>query len=173
MTDLAGTGVAATDPFIEVRRWSTIAPRPAVGTAYGSLEPPYRRRKQRRSFSGMEPGLLPYTICAFSGERVRRHGVVWCVVTKNKALKGLLVLAACSVPLVSQTVPAADAGPTVSKDSLLLNAYTLNVYKKDYDKWSWVPCLAFRVNGPIPSGGQLYAEFTIPGAAMARQFHGV
>lgn len=29
---------------------------------------------------------------------------------------------------------AADAGPTVGKDSVLVNAYTLNVFKKDYDK---------------------------------------
>ena len=87
---------------------------------------------------------------------------------KNKALKQLVVFAACSLLLVSQTSQAADAGPTLAKDSLLVNAHTLNVYKKDYDKWSWVPRLSFRVNGPIPSGGQLYAEFSIPGGGSIK-----
>jgi hypothetical protein len=84
---------------------------------------------------------------------------------KNQTLKQLLALAFCSVPLVTQTSRAADAGPTMQKDSLLVDAHTLNVYKKDYDKWSWVPRVRFRLNGPIPSGGQLYAEFTVPGGA--------
>jgi hypothetical protein len=87
---------------------------------------------------------------------------------KNKALERLLALAVCSLPLTTRTSQAADAGPTVAKDSLLVNAHTLNVYKKDYDKWSWVPRLAFRVNGPIPSGGQLYADFSIPGGASIK-----
>src|SRR4051812_39809995 len=64
---------------------------------------------------------------------------------------------------------AADApGPTVAKDSVMVNAFTLNVFKKDYDRWSWVPKIAFRVNGPIPSGAQLYAEFAIPGGGAVK-----
>jgi hypothetical protein len=84
---------------------------------------------------------------------------------KNQAFNQLLALAFCSLPLMTQTSLAADAGPTIAKDSLLVDAHTLNVYKKDYDKWSWVPRVRFRVNGPIPSGGQLYAEFAVPGGS--------
>ena len=73
--------------------------------------------------------------------------------SKNQALSLSIALAICSLPFLPQTSQAADPAPTVAKDSLLVNAHTLNVYKKDYDKWSWVPRLAFRVNGPIPSGG--------------------
>jgi len=58
----------------------------------------------------------------------------------------------------------ADDGPTIQKDSVQLTAFTLNSYQKDFDHWSWVPSLAFRVNGPVASGSQLYAEFTIPGS---------
>ncbi|MEO8899935.1 MAG: hypothetical protein ABI488_00110 [Polyangiaceae bacterium] len=87
-----------------------------------------------------------------------------CVVLKNKLLKQLLAVSVCSLPLVAQTALAADAGPTVQKDSVLVEAHTLNVYKKDYDKWAWVPRIVFNVNGPIPSGGQLYGEFSPPGA---------
>src|SRR6478609_2530382 len=81
----------------------------------------------------------------------------------NQTLSLSIALAIFSLPMLPQTSRAADPGPTVIKDSLLVNAHTLNVYKKDYDKWSWVPRLAFAVNGPIPSGGQLYADFSIPG----------
>jgi hypothetical protein len=88
--------------------------------------------------------------------------------SKKMVLKRLLLLSVCSFPLVSQTSQAADAAPTIAKDSLLVNAHTLNVFKKDYDKWSWVPRLAFRVNGPIPSGGQLYADFSIPGGGSIK-----
>ena len=34
--------------------------------------------------------------------------------------------------------------------------------------WSWVPRMNFRVNGPIPSGGQLYVEYTVPGAGVVK-----
>jgi len=88
--------------------------------------------------------------------------------SKNIALKGLMALAVCSLQLMNRTSHAADAAPTIVKDSLLVNAHTLNVYKKDYDKWSWVPRLAFVVNGPIPSGGQLYADFSIPGGGSIK-----
>lgn len=54
--------------------------------------------------------------------------------------------------------------PTVAKDSVQLTAFTYNVYKKNYDVWSWVPQVSYRVNGPIPSGSQLYVEYNVPGA---------
>ena len=71
---------------------------------------------------------------------------------------GLLVSAGTGSSAASQDQP------TVAKDSVQMNAFTYNVYKKSYDTWSWVPQAAFRVNGPIPSGSQLYVEYTVPGA---------
>ncbi len=68
-----------------------------------------------------------------------------------------------AVLLLSAKASAAQDQPTIAKDSVQVNAYTLNVYKKNYDNWSWVPQMEYRVNGPIASGSQLYAEFTIPG----------
>ena len=53
--------------------------------------------------------------------------------------------------------------PTIAKDSLQVTAFTFNVYRKNYDIWSWVPKMEYRVNGPIASGSQLYVEFTLPG----------
>jgi hypothetical protein len=64
------------------------------------------------------------------------------------------------------TNPAAattgDDQPTIAKDSIQVRAYTNDVYKGNYDTWSWVPRLEYRVNGPITSGSQLYAEFSAP-----------
>lgn len=76
-----------------------------------------------------------------------------------------LFFLACSV-----FVPAAAAQgqPTVAKDSVQLRAFTYNVYKGNYDAWSWVPLITYRVNGPIPSGGQLYVEYTVPGAPAVK-----
>lgn len=56
-----------------------------------------------------------------------------------------------------------DDQPTIAKDSIQVTAFTFNVYKKNYDVWSWVPKMEYRVNGPIASGSQLYVEFTVPG----------
>lgn len=58
---------------------------------------------------------------------------------------------------------AAQDQPTIAKDSVQVNAFTLSSYKKNFKIFSWVPKMEFRVNGPIASGSQLYAEFTIPG----------
>jgi len=54
--------------------------------------------------------------------------------------------------------------PTIAKDSVQVTAFTFNVYRKSYDTWSWVPRIQYRANGPIPSGSQLYVEFTLPGS---------
>jgi hypothetical protein len=59
---------------------------------------------------------------------------------------------------------AGQEQPTVARDSVQVNACTFNVYRGSFDAWSWVPKMEFRVKGLIPSGGQLSAEFTIPGA---------
>ena len=52
--------------------------------------------------------------------------------------------------------------PTIAKDSIQIRAFTFNVYKKNYDVWSWVPEMRFRVNGPIASGSQVYVQYTLP-----------
>lgn len=52
--------------------------------------------------------------------------------------------------------------PTIVKDTVHATAYTQGNYRGDFDVWSWTPKIEFWVNGPIASGGQLYAEFTLP-----------
>jgi hypothetical protein len=69
----------------------------------------------------------------------------------------------CLLPPAGNSAASQDQ-PTIAKDSVQVTAFTFNVYRKNYDMWSWVPRLSFRVNGPIPSGGQLYAEFMQPGS---------
>lgn len=77
-----------------------------------------------------------------------------------------LCLAAVAFALLATPPAAAEEAdqPTIQKDSVQVTAWTVNSYKKSFDVWSWVPALKFRVNGPIPSGSQLYAEFGYPGA---------
>jgi hypothetical protein len=72
--------------------------------------------------------------------------------------------------LLSAVTSAAQDQPTIAKDSVQVTAYTLNVYHKNYDDWSWVPQMEYRVNGPIASGSQLYAEFTVPGTGSWVKF---
>ena len=78
-----------------------------------------------------------------------------------------LAIASFIVAVLSvQKAGASAAGqdqPTIAKDSVQVTAFTFNVYRGNYDMWSWVPKIAFVVNGPIPSGGQLYVEFSQPG----------
>jgi len=68
----------------------------------------------------------------------------------------------------SAPAPAAQGGPTIAKDSVQLRAFTFSSYKGSYDTFSWAPLINFRVNGPIPSGGQLYVEYTVPGSPAVR-----
>jgi hypothetical protein len=79
----------------------------------------------------------------------------------------LLPLAAMGL-LVADIAAADEDEPTIAKDWVQVTAYTFNVYHKNFDIWSWVPRAEFRVNGPIASGSQLYAEFTIPGSAPVK-----
>src|SRR5262245_17931912 len=72
--------------------------------------------------------------------------------------------------LSAKSFAADEDQPTVAKDSIQLKAFTFNVYRGNYDVWSWVPRMEFRVNGPISSGSQLYAEFSHPGAASWVKF---
>ena len=73
----------------------------------------------------------------------------------------LLFVALVFSPCVENSSAHQDQ-PTIAKDSVQVTAFTVNEYKKNFDFWSWLPRTAFRVNGPIPSGGQLYVEFTLP-----------
>ena len=73
---------------------------------------------------------------------------------KSTALLLLVLLLPLSV--------AAQDKPTIAKDSIQIRAFTFNVYKGNFDQWSWVPIMDFRVNGPIESGSQLYVEFNLP-----------
>jgi hypothetical protein len=52
--------------------------------------------------------------------------------------------------------------PTIAKDSIQITAFTVNSYKGNFDVWSWVPAIKFRVNGPIASGSQLHVQFNLP-----------
>jgi len=94
---------------------------------------------------------------------------MWQMCKVRRSARGLAARGAALAWLVAGgSALAAAPGPTVAKDSVIVNAFTLNVFKKDYDKWSWVPKIAFRVNGPIPSGTQLYAEFAMPGGGTVK-----
>ena len=69
--------------------------------------------------------------------------------------------------LVIGLTPVADTAtsqdqPTIAKDSIQIRAFTFAVYKGNFDHWSWVPEMKFRVNGPIASGSQLYVQFNLP-----------
>jgi hypothetical protein len=63
---------------------------------------------------------------------------------------------------------ASQDQPTVAKDSIQMTAFTYSVYKKNFDVWSWVPLIQYRINGPIPSGSQLYVEYTVPGGPAVK-----
>ena len=76
----------------------------------------------------------------------------------------ILSAALVVVALVGVNSSAAQSGPTIAKDSVQLRAFTFSSYKGSYDTFSWAPLITFRVNGPIPSGGQLYVEYTVPGS---------
>jgi len=69
-------------------------------------------------------------------------------------------------PVVNSS--ASQDQPTLAKDSLQITAFTFNVYKGNYDVWSWVPQMRFRVNGPIGSGSQVYVQYTLPTGAWVK-----
>ncbi len=70
--------------------------------------------------------------------------------------------------VVGLNTASAQDQPTLAKDSIQVTAFTVNSYKGNYDLWSWVPRMQYRVNGPIPSGGQLYVEYTLPSGAWLK-----
>ena len=89
----------------------------------------------------------------------------------NNTLRLTCAFALCL--LLSGLAPIANTAtsqdqPTIAKDSIQIRAFTFNVYKGNYDVWSWVPEMKFRVNGPIASGSQLYVEYTLPTGAWVK-----
>src|SRR5262245_44563567 len=89
---------------------------------------------------------------------------------KNKlrfACTFLLFLSVITLPSVVNKATTQDQ-PTIAKDSIQITAFTFNVYKGNYDVWSWVPQMKFRVNGPITSGSQLYVQYTLPTGAWVK-----
>ena len=74
----------------------------------------------------------------------------------------LLILALLILALASGST-LAQGQPTIMKDWVTFNAFTVNHQKGNYDIWTWLPTTEFRVNGPIESGGQLYVEVGYPG----------
>lgn len=68
------------------------------------------------------------------------------------------------VLLLSSHAVSAQDQPTIMKDWVQVTPFTVNHQKGNYDIWTWIPRIQFRVNGPIESGGQLYVEFGYPGA---------
>ncbi len=86
---------------------------------------------------------------------------------KNTVFEYALILLSyvlITLLLSVRTSVARQDQPTIAKDSVQVTAFTFNVYRKNYDIWSWVPKMEYRVNGPIPSGSQLYVEFTLQGS---------
>jgi hypothetical protein len=83
---------------------------------------------------------------------------------RSRLVAVLLPLALPALLAAFGNSAAADDEPTIAKDSIQVNAYTISQYHKDFDNWSWAPKIQFRVNGPIASGSQLFAEFTLPGS---------
>ncbi|HKO62413.1 MAG TPA: hypothetical protein VJV03_14715, partial [Pyrinomonadaceae bacterium] len=88
---------------------------------------------------------------------------------KENLMKKCLALALVCLALAVSAVQTARSQsadqPTLQKDSLQVTAWTRNVYKENYDVWSWVPKFEFRVNGPIASGSQLFVEVQQPGGS--------
>jgi hypothetical protein len=75
-----------------------------------------------------------------------------------------LLATTCILAVTPSLAPAQtpDDAPTIAKDSLNITAFTVNKYQGNFATWSWVPIIQYRVNGPIPSGGQLWQEFKLP-----------
>jgi hypothetical protein len=83
---------------------------------------------------------------------------------ENRWLPTALCVALIGLSLAA-TVARGQDQPTIIKDWVQVTPFTVNNQKGNYDVWTWIPRIQFRVNGPIDSGGQLYVEFGYPGAA--------
>lgn len=65
----------------------------------------------------------------------------------------------------SATNPASSES-AINRPSIQITLRTHQQYyrngQEDQETWSWTPRIVYRVNGPIPAGSQLSAEFTLP-----------
>jgi hypothetical protein len=75
----------------------------------------------------------------------------------------LLALVLGFLVVSAATSAASQDQPTVMKNWVVVKANTINSYKGDFDTWSWLPLVTFRANGALPSGANVYVEFTQPG----------
>ena len=82
--------------------------------------------------------------------------------TKTRLMCALIIALSVAALNPTPNIATTQDQPTISKDSLQIVAFTVNSYKGNYDHWSWLPRMNFRVNGPIASGSQLYVEFSTP-----------
>lgn len=73
-----------------------------------------------------------------------------------------------SVPENARSKIAGSTAPSIAKDFVQVTPFTYSSYQKNYDVWSWVPMMSFRINGPVASGDQLYGEFNIPGTGVVK-----
>src|SRR5262245_4186685 len=78
---------------------------------------------------------------------------MWRCALKKTAVRFGSIAILISLILISSPAKSAYAQDqtTIMKDTVQVRAFTLNVYKGNYDNWSWIPDIDFRVNGPIPS----------------------
>src|SRR3989440_1921960 len=98
--------------------------------------------------------------------RIKSGGVVLIkkLISATRSLSlPVLTCLGLLVVLFSAAKTKAQDQPAIQRDSVQVTAFTLSSYKKDFKVFSWVPRLNLRVNGPIASGSQIYAEFTAPG----------
>ena len=112
-------------------------------------------------------GLLPKPRFSVNSPRSERsQGLFGGALLKKKTTYACTIGLFLFALIVCLPFPLAFAGsddqPTIQKDTVQVTAFTVNEYKKNYDVWSWLPKIKYRVNGPIPSGGQLYVEFNLP-----------
>jgi hypothetical protein len=75
---------------------------------------------------------------------------------------GLAMLLLCALGRTA----AADAGPTVAKDSIRIGTQGASLSQGAYEKYGWKPWIEFRVNGPVASGSKLWVEVTAGGKKM-------
>jgi len=81
---------------------------------------------------------------------------------------GLFVVFAGGPIVRAQDAAMPEAAPTIAKDSVQVTAFTVNSYQGNFDVWSWLPQIRYRVNGPISSGSQLWVEFKLPTGAWVK-----
>ena len=74
---------------------------------------------------------------------------------RKSSLLAALVIVLGTFAGFAGSASAADS-PSIQKDSLLIQAHTVGNFHKDYDVYSWVPQVRFRINGPVESGSVLW-----------------